>query len=74
MPIKDRLAAGNTLQQYETAYRKAFIATVKASNPKWELGKPFSQSLLDNVSREDIEKSLQKGGKTLVQHDIDLQI
>ncbi len=24
-----KLAAGNTLQQYETAYRQAFIATVK---------------------------------------------
>ena len=29
MSMKDRLAAGNTLQQYETAYRQAFIATVK---------------------------------------------
>ena len=29
MSMKDWLAAGNTLQQYETAYRQAFIATVK---------------------------------------------
>lgn len=74
MPMKDRLAAGNTLQQYETAYRQAFIATVKAADPEWELGKPFSASLLDHVSREDIEKSLHNNGKTLVQSNIDLQI
>ena len=29
MSMKDWLAAGNTLQQYEMAYRQAFIATVK---------------------------------------------
>ena len=40
--MKDRLAAGNTLQQYETAYRQAFIAAVKAADPEWKLGKPFS--------------------------------
>lgn len=50
------------------------MPTVKAANPEWKLGKPFSSSLLDNVSREDIEKSLHNNGKNLVQSNIDLQI
>ncbi len=37
-----------------------------------ELGKPFSASLLNNISREDVEKSLHNDGKTLVQRMVDV--
>lgn len=34
---EDRLAAGYTMQQYERAYRKAFLAAARKADPKWEL-------------------------------------
>lgn len=34
----DRLAAGYTMQQYERAYRQAFISAAKAADPGWEIG------------------------------------
>ncbi|MEE1251092.1 MAG: DUF3879 family protein [Lachnospiraceae bacterium] len=74
MPVKDRLAAGNSLRQYERAYRQAFIDAAKAVDPKWELGKPIEPDALDNVSREDIDSSLKKTDGRFVQSNIDLQI
>lgn len=70
----DRLAAGNTLQQYESAYRQAFIAAAKAADPEWELGKPIASGALDNVSREDIESCLSEYNGKLVQKGLDLHI
>ena len=34
----DRLAAGYTMQQYERAYRQAFISAAKAADPGWKKG------------------------------------
>lgn len=58
--IENRLQGTWTLGQYEKAYRRAFYNAVKAENPDWELGKPFNLSILNNISREDIEASLVK--------------
>lgn len=76
--VENRLKGTWTLGQYEKAYRQAFYDAVKAENPDWELGKPFDTSILDKISREDIEKSLVKAngeyGTELVNKGIDVSI
>lgn len=52
----DRLAAGYTMEQYERQYRNAFYTAVKEANPKWELGDPIPSGILDNITRESVEK------------------
>lgn len=60
MKKEDRLAAGNTLRQYERQYRQAFVDTVKSVAPDWELGKPIPEGALDSITRESIEKQSSK--------------
>ena len=76
--VENRLKGTWTLGQYEKAYRQAFYDAVKAENPDWELGKPFDTSILDKISREDIEKSLVKAngeyGTELVSKGIDVSV
>ncbi len=36
-----------TWQQYEGKYRSTIYAAVKAANPEWEPGQPFSPGILD---------------------------
>ena len=77
-PIEDRLKGTWTLGQYEKAYRQAFYNAVKAENPNWELGKPFDRSILDKISREDIDNSLVKQngeyGTELVIKKLDISV
>lgn len=61
----DRLAAGYTMQQYERAYRQAFISAAKAADPGWEIGKPVSSGTLDGITRESVEANLKKSGSSL---------
>ncbi len=63
---EDRLKGTWTLQQYETAYNQAFYDAVKAADPNWEQGKPFSRSVLDSVTREAVDNALVKSGNRLV--------
>lgn len=56
MKKEDRLAAGNTLEQYERQYRQAFVDAVKLVAPDWELGKPIPRGALDGITRESVEK------------------
>ena len=75
----DRLAAGNTLRQYERAYTQAFVDAVKAIDPKWEPGKPIPSGALDGITRESIDNSLVKSGGSLVKKpssgsSLDIQI
>lgn len=56
MKKEDRLAAGNTLEQYERQYRQAFVDAVKSVAPDWELGKPVPRGALDGITRESVEK------------------
>lgn len=60
MKKEDRLAAGNTLRQYERQYRQAFVDAVKLVAPDWELGKPIPDGALDGITRESIEKQSSK--------------
>lgn len=70
----DRLAAGHTLEQYERAYRQAFFNAVKSANPSWELGKNIKSGVLDNITREDVEKNLKASGSSLKYTSIDMKI
>lgn len=56
MKKEDRLAAGNTLEQYERQYRQAFVDAIKSVAPDWELGKPIPRGALDGITRESVEK------------------
>ncbi len=76
----DRLAAGYTMEQYERAYRQAFLDAARKADPKWEIGKPVPSGALYNVTKESAESQLAKGGNTLVKRSsvsgklMDLQI
>ena len=76
----DRLAAGYTMEQYERAYRQAFLDAAKKADPTWEIGKPIPSGALDGITRESVESQLTKSGNTLVKRSsvsgssIDLQI
>ena len=70
----DRLAAGYTMQQYERAYRQAFISAAKAADPGLEIGKPVSSGTLDGITRESVEANLKKSGSSLAQVSVDTRI
>ncbi len=63
---KDRLAAGYTMEQYERAYTRAFVAAAKAADPTWTAGKPIKAGALDGITRESVESQLVKSGNKLV--------
>jgi hypothetical protein len=63
-PIKDRLRGTWTLGQYEQQYKLALYKAVKTANPDWELGQPFDTSILDSVTREAVDNSLEVGSGT----------
>ena len=76
--VENRLKGTWTLGQYEKAYRRAFYNAVKSENPDWEIGKPFDSSILNKISREDIESSLVKAngeyGTELISKGIDISV
>ena len=74
MQKDDRLAAGHTLDQYERAYRQAFLEAVRKADPNWQIGDPIKQGVLDGITREDVEKGLQQSGSKLVRSSIDYTI
>lgn len=68
----DRLAAGYTMEQYERAYRQAFLDAARKADPKWEIGKPAPSGALDGITRESVEANLRKSGSAL--SSVDIQI
>lgn len=70
----DRLAASYTMQQYERAYRQAFLAAVRQADPSWEIGKPIKSGVLDGITRESVEANLRKSGNSLMQASVDTRI
>lgn len=56
----DRLAAGYTMQQYEQAYRQAFLSAARKADPGWEIGKSVKPGALDGITRESIEANLKR--------------
>lgn len=71
MDKNDRLAAGNTLRQYERAYTQAFVNAIKTVDPKWEVGKPIPSGVLDNIKRENVEALMSTSGNSV---GIDMKI
>ena len=43
----------------------AFYEAVKEADPSWQLGKPFDQSIVRNITREDVESRIVKGSSEL---------
>jgi hypothetical protein len=48
------------MEQYERAYRKAFISAAKQADSSWEIGKPIPSGALDDITRESVDTSLVK--------------
>ena len=74
MKKNDRLAAGYTLEQYERAYRQAFLDAVKKADPEWKSGKPIPSGALDGITRESIEANMKKTGNKATQASMDIKI
>lgn len=70
----DRLAAGYTMQQYERAYRQAFLDAARKADPKWAIGKPVPFGVLDGITRESVESTLANSGSGFVKKSIDVSI
>lgn len=70
MKKNDRLAAGHTLEQYERAYRKAFLDAARKADPNWKIGKPVPPGALDGITRESVEANLKKSGNSLTSVDM----
>lgn len=70
----DRLAAGYTMQQYERAYRQAFLAEARKADSGWEIGKPVKSSALDGITRESVETNLKKSGGSITTASVDTRI
>lgn len=69
MKKNDRLAAGYTMEQYERAYRRAFVEAAKKADPDWKVGRAIKPGALDGVTREDVERNMKISGR-----GIDVQI
>lgn len=70
----DRLAAGYTMQQYERAYRQAFLAEARKADSGWEIGKPVKSGALDGITRESVEANLKKSGGSIRTASVDTRI
>lgn len=70
----DRLAAGYTMEQYERAYRRAFISAAKQADSSWEIGKPIPSGALEGITRESVEANLKESGSSLIQSSVDMKI
>lgn len=62
IPKEDRLTATWTLGQYERQYNKALYEAVRASNPGWQPGMDFDESVLDGITRESVEARIVQTG------------
>ena len=74
MKKNDRLAAGYTLEQYERAYRQAFLGAAKKADSEWKNGKPILSGALDGITRESIEANMKKTGNKATQASMDIKI
>ncbi|SDB47609.1 protein of unknown function [Pseudobutyrivibrio sp. YE44] len=76
--INKRLKGTWTLGQYEQAYKMAFYNAVKKENPNWQIGQSFDSSIINKISRKDIEASLVKTqgeyGTNLVSKGFDISL
>lgn len=71
---EDRLKGTWSLQQYAQQYQKALYDAVKAANPNWKQGQGFDTSILNDMTRESVDKTLVKAGNSLLRKTIDYSI
>ena len=72
IPKQDRLTATWTLGQYERQYNKAMYEAVRASNPNWQPGMDFDESVLSGITLESVEaRIVQTGSDSLGLRSID---
>ena len=62
------------MQQYERAYRQAFLSAVRQADPDWEIGKPIKADVLDGITRESVEADLKKADGSFTQIFVDARI
>lgn len=74
MKKNDRLAAGHTLEQYERAYRQAFLDAVKKADSDWEVGKHIKSGVLEGITRESVEDNLKTSDNKVTQVSVDMKI
>lgn len=65
IPKEDRLKGTWTLEQYRRAYTEALAEAVRADNPSWEAGDAFAPSLVETLTRQDVETRLSSDGTNL---------
>ena len=53
------------MEQYERAYRQAFLDAARKADPRWEIGRPVPSGALDGITRESVEADLKKSGGSL---------
>ncbi len=53
------------MEQYERAYRQAFLDAARKADPRWEIGRPVPSGALDGITRESVEANLKKSGGSL---------
>lgn len=46
----------------ERCYNRAFYSIVKEANPDWQPGQKFDSSILDGLTREDVERRIVQTG------------
>lgn len=61
----ERLAGTWTLEQYERCYERAFYSIVKEAYPDWKPGQKFGASVLDGITREQVESRIVQAGNSL---------
>ena len=76
--IDKRLKGTWTLGQYEQAYKMSFYNAVNKENQNWQIGQSFDSSIINKLSRKDIESSLEKVqgeyGTNLVSKGFDISL
>lgn len=74
MPKDERKRAGYTLEQYEKAYRKAFVDAIKDADPSWEMGEPVKIDVWNRITRTVVEEKMKVDGNTFVFQSLDMKI
>ena len=53
------------MEQYERAYRRAFVEAAKKADPNWKVGMTIKPGALDSVTREDVERNMNLSGSKI---------
>lgn len=62
---EDRLKGSWTMNQYDRAYCTALLSIIQSTDRKWELGDEFDTAVLENITREQVERRIKSDGTNL---------